>query len=194
MKRPRITIAHAILMVLIASICLAALRGASQAWAGLIESATFFLMIGSILGIAYRRGDRRVYWVGFAALGWGYLILYFIPLFYRTVGSHLLAPNLFAQLFELVHPEPTIPPTPAGGGFQSIPVAPIALAATAGGLGPGMGMPFRDSTGFIRVGVCMEALLWAYLGGWLARYFASRPDDETPAAQPSTQGAGASAS
>lgn len=193
MKRPRITIAHAILLVLIASICLAALRGASQAWAGLIESFTFFVMIGSILGIAYRRGGRRVYWVGFAVLGWSYLFLYYAPWFSEKVGMNLLAPSLFAQLFELVHPEPPpIPPTPAGGGFQSIPVAPIGLAATAGGFGGGS-YTGKDVGSFIRIGVCMEALIWAFLGGWLARYFASRPDDEAPAAQPSAQGAGASA-
>jgi hypothetical protein len=30
-----------------------------------------------------------------------------------------------------------------------------------------------DPQVFLRIGVALEALLWAFLGGWVARYFAS---------------------
>lgn len=70
MKHPRITIAHLLLVVLVAAIGLAAIRNATPAWAGAMLSITFFTMICSFLGVALTRGMRRVYWIGFATLGW----------------------------------------------------------------------------------------------------------------------------
>jgi hypothetical protein len=193
MKRPKITIAHLIIVVVVAAIGLAAIRSGTAAWAGAMFSITFFAMICSLLGVALGRGMRRIYWLGFATLGWSYLLLVYTPWLDRMVGRFLLAPNLFAYLEEILHAD-----SPGPSGLQSLPVGLLGAAATAGGFG---GLPPAESveelSDFQRIGLAMEALLWAFLGGWVACYFASgrnggghegapevgrqRPGDETTA-------------
>jgi hypothetical protein len=55
--------------------------------------------------------------------------------------------------------------------MQSVPVSMIAAASTGGAFGGGAGM--QATSDFVRIGMALEALLWAYLGGWVACYFAS---------------------
>jgi hypothetical protein len=188
MKRPRITIAELTLVVLVVAIGLAAIRRGSPAWAGAMLSITFFAIISSLLGIALGRGPRRAYWLGFAVLGWTYLILMYVPWLHEKVGRFLLAPNLFAYLEEVLHAGPQ----PASG-LRSLPVGIIGAAATGGGFDPGVG-GVEDFTDFLRIGMAMEALLWAFLGGWVARYFASGQDqasDSQAAARAEAPDAGA---
>jgi hypothetical protein len=173
MKRPQITIAQIILVVLVAAIGLAAIRSGSAAWAGAMFSITVFAMICSLLGVALGRGMRRIYWSGFATLGWSYLLLMYIPWLHGNVGRFLLAPNLFVYLEELLHAD-----SPGGSGLQSLPLGILGATATGGGLGGGFGggSGVGDLSDFVRIGLAMEALLWAFLGGWVACYFASGRD------------------
>ena len=168
MKRPRITIAHIILVVLITAIGLAAIRSGSASWAGGMLSITFFVMICSLLGVVLERGMWRVYWSGFATLGWSYLLLTYAPWLDSEVGVHLLAPNLFVVLAEFLHSEP------AGSGLQSLPVGMLGATSTAGGFGGTGVVGPQNIFEMRRIGVSLEALLWAFLGGWVACYFASR--------------------
>jgi hypothetical protein len=170
MQRPRITIAELILVVVVAAIGLAAIRSASAAWAGAMFSITFFALICSFLGIALGRGLRRIYWSGFALLGWSYLLLSYTPWLHERFGQFLLAPNLFEYLEEVLHAEP-----PAPRGMQSVaPFQILGAMATGGGFGGPAGVDGFSE--LVRIGMAMEALLWAFLGGWVARYFASGPD------------------
>jgi hypothetical protein len=168
----RVTIAQLILVVVIAAIGFAAIRSGSPAWSGALFSITLFAMICSLLGIALGRGTRRVYWSGFATLGWSYLLLIYVPWLHENVGQYLLAPNLFEQLEVLLQATQT-----GGGGLQSVPLGALGATATAGGFGGAAGVP--GLTDFVRIGTSMEALLWAFLGGWAARYFASGRDQES---------------
>ena len=127
-------------------------------------------MIASLLGVALARGARRVYWIGFATLGWSYLILIFVPWLYENVGQFLLAKNLFDVIDQALHREESVAIV-SKGGFRSM--------ALFGG-GTSANRP-SDLTPVQRIGSALEALLWAYLGGWAARYFASGRDPATPA-------------
>src|SRR3954467_12164122 len=129
-------------------------------------SITFFAMICSLLGIALRRGTRRVFWSGFATLGWSYLLLIYVPWLHENIGQYLLAPNLFEQLEEILHPV-----TATLDSMQSVPLGLIGATASGGGFGGAGGV--SGLTDFVRIGTSMEALFWAFLGGWAARYFAS---------------------
>jgi hypothetical protein len=187
MKHPQITIAELILLVLVAAIGLAAIRSGSPAWAGAMFSITFFAMICSLLGVALGRGRRRVYWLGFAVLGWSYLFLMYVPWLHGKVGRFLLAPNLFAYLEEVLHSDPQ-----ARSGLQSLPLGILGATATGGGFGGAGGV--EDFSDFVRIGMAMEALLWAFLGGWAACYFASGRDQAStsqvapPAGRPEAGG------
>ena len=170
MKYPRITIGELAVVVLVAAIGLAAIRGGSPEWAGAMFSITFFALICSPLGIALGRGPRRVYWLGFAVAGWSYLLLMYVPVLHNNVGRFLLAPNLFSYLEEVLHAD-----AKQAVGLQSVPVEILGAAVTGGGFGGNVGS-VEDSSDFVRIGMAMEALLWAFLGGWVARYFASGQD------------------
>src|SRR4051794_9671577 len=98
MRHPRVTIAQLILVIVVVAIGLAAIRSGSPAWSGALFSITLFAMICSLLGIALGRGTRRVYWSGFATLGWSYLLLIYVPWLHENLGQYLLAPNLFEQI------------------------------------------------------------------------------------------------
>jgi hypothetical protein len=202
MPRPQITIAKLILVVLVAAIVSAALRGASSIWSGAMFSVTFFALLCSLLGIGFGRGLRRIYWSGFALLGWGYLLVSFVPAWgsEATVGEFFLAPNVgeyldtvlqtprdiepqFSPGTPVVPSTPPLPPSapsdevPSQGGYVSSTlspgVSPAVIVNPPQFSMPAFG-PFPSER--VRVGMAMEALLWAFLGGWVARYFASRPD------------------
>jgi hypothetical protein len=162
----RISIRTLMAFIVISAVGLAAVRSGSAAWAGVLFSITFFALTSSFLGITLGRGTRRVYWSGFALLGWSYLILVYTPWLNEQVGRFLLAPNLFEYLAEVLHAERP------GGGMQSVPPALLGADATAGGFDPG-GWSVSDLSDLERIGVALEALLWAFLGGWTAIYFAS---------------------
>ena len=171
----RVSIRSLMAFVGIAALSLAAIVVGTEPWSGAMFSITFFTMICSLLGVALRRGMRRIYWSGFAALGWGYLLLMYAPWLGSKVGPYLYAEQLFPRLAELLHPVP-----PPGGGMQSVPVGPLGAATTGGAFG---GAPAGGTSVFlpdyVRIGIALEALLWAFLGGWIACYFASGNEGAT---------------
>jgi hypothetical protein len=202
MPRPRITIAKLVLVVLVAAIVLAALHGASALWAGMVFSVMFFVLFSALLGIVFGRGLRRIYWSGFALLGWGYLLVFHLPGWQATFGEYLLVPNLCLYLDEAlqtpaelvvatVTPVSPAPPSPASPPIGGDPSQGNGFPGTAPiGMVPGLGFPPTPApvpasvpilgpfpSERVRIGMAMEALLWAFVGGWVARYFASGTDD-----------------
>ena len=171
----RFSIRSVMAFILVAGISLAAIRIGSAPWSGAMLSITFFTMVCSLLGVALTRGLRRIYWSGFAALGWSYLLLMYAPWLNGKVGPFLLAPQLFPYLAEVLDSD-----TQAGSGLQSVPPGAFGAAATGGGFGGGFVVASgRNLPDFIRIGAAIEALLWAFLGGWVARYFASGNREES---------------
>jgi hypothetical protein len=188
MSRPRFTIGGALLVVAVVGVALGAIRSGSPEWAGAMLSITFFALLCSFLGIVLGRGMRRVYWSGFALLGWSYLLFMNVPWLAPSIGQFLLAPNLFESLQDVLHPIAPggasmggVGAMGASGGLQSVPVDLIAANATGGGFDPGPPFSAAEASDFQRIGIAIEALIWAFLGGWVACYFASGRQDETRA-------------
>lgn len=71
----RFSIAGLMGAVLIVAIGLAALRSASEIWAGVIFLSTCGVLALAIVGIFCRREAERAWWLGFALFGWGYMAL-----------------------------------------------------------------------------------------------------------------------
>jgi hypothetical protein len=163
MRRPQISIAGLVLVIAVVAVGLAAIRSGSPAWSGAMFSIMAFAMISSLLGVALTRGLRRAYWSGFALLGWSYLILVYVPWLHENVGQFLLAPHLFEELDAVIHP---------GGAGENVSMGGFRSMALFGG-GAMAGGGVADLTPFQRIGLALEALLWAYLGGWAAHAFAS---------------------
>jgi hypothetical protein len=197
MARFRFTIGGLVLIVAIAAVALAAIRNASRPWAGAIYSIIFFVLICSFLGIILGRGMRRVYWSGFALLGWIYILLMYVPWLATNIGQFLLAPNLFEYL------EAALNESQGGGGMggmgggtmggmRSIPVEVMGALATGGAFGGGAPFNAVEASDLQRIGMAMEALVWAFLGGWVACFFASGREEarsNQPVAPPGIAGA-----
>jgi hypothetical protein len=72
------------------SLAMASLWQPWRSWAPeLVLSTCVFLLLLSIPASIY--APERAFFVGFASVGWGYLLLVFSPLFETTVGRQLLA-------------------------------------------------------------------------------------------------------
>ena len=155
-----------------------ALVNASAFWAGLLFTVTIFVLMVAVLGSIYRHGSARAFWLGFAIFGWAYLWLVCGPTPGRTfsedgwqfepqepLATTKLLSFFFHNLLPQVRGRTVVPQTSPGGGtgmFMGTPGAmkvPIALA--------------RD---FFCVGHSLWALLFAYVGGWVARYFHATRD------------------
>ena len=77
MRTVRFPIAGLMWAVVVAALGLAALRNASDIWAGATFLVTCGVLCLALVGIVCRTNESRAWWVGFALFGWGYLALAF---------------------------------------------------------------------------------------------------------------------
>ncbi len=75
LRKPRISMARMMGIVLLAAIGFAALRSSSEAWAGVMLLLTCGALMLAMIGALCRGPDERAGWLGFALFGGGYLAL-----------------------------------------------------------------------------------------------------------------------
>ena len=100
--------------------------------------ATLALLAAAILGVAYRRGERRARWAGVAAFGWGFAALTLAP---WSRPEALPTTPLLDRLYRAVSPAEVVAleihgPPPGGrigdALIVSTDVPPGAVPSTAG--------------------------------------------------------------
>jgi len=79
MRRPRVTIAALMAVVLTVALGFAALRNANDFWASATFTVAIVMIVGASPGALAREGAARMTWAGFAAFGWTYLLLSVLP-------------------------------------------------------------------------------------------------------------------
>jgi hypothetical protein len=94
-KLPRWSLRALIILIALFGIGAASLLNASRFWAGVIPMLTTTLLLASILGVIYRRGESRAGWIGFAVFGWGFVLL---SLFGSSAKIALVDPSQQARL------------------------------------------------------------------------------------------------
>jgi hypothetical protein len=104
MKFPRFSIASLLVAVAIFAIGMACLMFASTPWAGMLLSVTLGALTLALLGVFYRRGERRAFWAGFALCGWVYMTLSFGPWFIDHVRPRLVTANLLEWAYPQLIP------------------------------------------------------------------------------------------
>src|SRR5947209_4142181 len=104
MSRPRISLARLMALVVVFAVGVAALRDASETWAGIVLLATLGFLAASILGVVYRSGGRRAWWLGFALFGWGYFALSFGLWFATEFRPRLPTTRLLSYLHTKFQP------------------------------------------------------------------------------------------
>jgi hypothetical protein len=198
----RVSIATLMIVVLVCGVAIAALRDASDTWAGVMLLLTFGLLGFALLGIRRRTGARRAYWEGFALFGWSYLVLAFGPWFGDSVQPRLPTTALLDYAHGKLQPATAqtanlswiltgslnstagyvvAPPAPASGSTVAFVASKGTLTATA----PTTLAFFLTPTNqeqFRRVGHCLFALLAALIGGMASRRMYASQDPGSHAA------------
>src|SRR5262245_47175994 len=94
MIRPRISIARLMVVVGVIAVGFAALRTPSQLWASGIYSLALAAFTIAVLAIAYRRGEKRAFWVGFLFCGGVSMVLAFGPWIAEQDGYPLVTTGI----------------------------------------------------------------------------------------------------
>ena len=130
-----------------------ALVKASEAWQTAIYTTTFSVLFIAMLGGLFHWGRTRAFWAGFAVIGWSYLLLVYgffgeSENHYPRLGTTRALLYIHMQVSEKVS---VMSPDPSAVMIRYRP----------------------PRVFFMNIGQYLWALLLAYLGGLLARYFYS---------------------
>jgi hypothetical protein len=179
MSRPRLSLSGLMVLIFVVGVGIAALRDASETWAGIVLLLTLGLLAVSILGVVYRREARRAWWVGFALFGWGYAALTLAPWSKpEKLPTHFLLDYLYARLSlrKVVAMEPfaasagldqdqfiVLDPNPSHDSLPGVPQGSDAVFAIG----------TIDLKAFRAIGHCLFALVAGFVGAFVARWFYS---------------------
>ena len=139
MRRPHVPRPPADGLGAIASLCLAALRSPTPNWAGAIFITTCGVLAFGVVGVLCGKEADRPWWLGFAVFGWGYLIVHWVSL-----EQFWPATGVAIELLR-------------------------RLMAKLGARSPEHPISEFKSSYFVQIGHYLWALLFASLGGLLAR-------------------------
>lgn len=163
MRRPRISIAGLLALVVLFALGFAALRYASASWAAATTMTALGVLLASILGAW--TGRDRVFWTGFALFGWGYAVLNYVSWLDATFKPQPIVLNLLDDLYPLLHADP-----PRMSVF--------GISGKGGPLKPGRPGPVAMGTpqhrAFQQVGTAVVCLTFALAGGVVAKVIAAR--------------------
>jgi hypothetical protein len=166
MRKLRFPIAGLMGAVLVIALSLAALRNASETWAGATFLLTSAVLTLAVVGAVCRRDAERAWWLGFALFGWGYVLLAFWSSFelptmavLDAISSRLGAKVRFSGAMNSI-----------GGGMGTMggmrSTGLQVSGVLAGGMGGGTGGPADPS--LQQIGHCLWALLASLAGGTLS--------------------------
>lgn len=177
MRRPRISLAGLMALVVVVGVGIAALRAASETWAGIMLLLTLGLLGVSVLGVMYRREARRAWWVGFALFGWGYAALTLAPWSKpESLPTRILLDSLYARMSprKVVAMDPFAAPAGLDDG-QFIVLDPNPPHDSLPGVPQGSDAVFAigtvDLKAFRTIGQCLSALIAGLVGAFVARRF-----------------------
>jgi hypothetical protein len=179
--------------VLVAGVGLAALRNASDLWAGMMLLVALASVGVAVLGAVLMDDRERAWWLGFAVFGGGYLVAALSPVRSELATTHLLEyvtarvggsqvatfevsrMDGSTQLFRLVTqdggviarklPDSVVSSTPTSDLLTSMVPANRWLSALPGA---------ASHDPFLRVGHSLFALLAGLVGGMIGTWFHSR--------------------
>ncbi|MDR3634973.1 MAG: hypothetical protein P4L84_14305, partial [Isosphaeraceae bacterium] len=159
MTGPRLTLSGMLGLIALIAIGLGALRFASVYWASAVSWVLLLWLCAGLLGVIFRRGSARDFWVGFTVFGWIYLLL---------VHTSLMSTTLSAEMSAGIHQaiDSLLP-------FDAITVANPANAIEA---------QHDHAVRLIRLRALADMYLnfaFAVFGGFLALRFTARRDQQT---------------
>lgn len=83
-----ISISQCLALIIPIAVGLAAITNPSPFWEGILFALELIFLFTAILGVLYRDGGDRAFWLGFSIFGWGiYLVCSEIAFEFRSSGS-----------------------------------------------------------------------------------------------------------
>ena len=177
--RLRFTLRQLLGIVALIALAVPALMHASLWWAAAWLSGYLLALGIALLGIVYRDGARRAFWIGFALFGWEYVLTVYGPVLDRHVGYRLITTKALAYAQLQIetsrgqrdaapfgwHPtwRPASVQTALHPGYEG------ALSVTTESGTTPITAPQWDF--FQQVGHSLLGLVFAYVGGLLSRWF-----------------------
>jgi hypothetical protein len=104
----RLSIRSLMSFVVVSAVGLAALRNASDLWAGMMLLAALAALGAATLGSLILRGKERCWWAGFAVFSGGYLALAVGPWFRENPRPLLGTTHLLTYAQQKIHPSPVL--------------------------------------------------------------------------------------
>ena len=186
----RFSLATLLLAVLIAAIGCAALVNANDLWRQTMVSVVVTMLVVATLAATVRRGQSRVFALGFAVTGWIYLVLVYVSV--CGLRADLLTDKVVAVLFTTIHGDEA---------SQQLSIQNVAFTSSGsryltssnnGGIviwNTSTGQPVtanggRNVNNFADIGHTVWVVIVAWLGGVVAKVLAIRnptEDGEAPA-------------
>src|SRR4029453_1881329 len=124
----RFSLRQLLIGIALIAVALLALRSASPVWVMVLLSLTLLVLAASPLVALYRQGPQRAYWIGFATMGWFYMLvlLYCWSLDAQTFkwntplrADQLLTTRLSSVLHDWMYPNADSSAGMGMGGFTS---------------------------------------------------------------------------
>lgn len=161
MRKQQISIAGLMVFIVLVAAGIAALKNQTEPVASATFTVTMVMLLLALVGVGFRRGNKQLFWAGFATFGWGTLA------FDLSTGA-LIPPRLFSS-FLIAHLTRIIPtpdlPTYATGTYTG-----SAVAVT-------ISNPASNAFAFMpyfQIAHSEAILFVALLGAILVRIFAKR--------------------
>jgi hypothetical protein len=173
MRLPHFSIAGLMGLVVVVAVGVAALRFASELWAGVL--LTLGVLGAAVLAFHERAGASRSWWRGFALFGWAYVVLALGPWASEAIAPLLPTTIGLRALFARMNPKVEQKDRRLQEYFDDIATvnAPSGTTAPLTGFTDGTlvvsGSPGPVPEPFRRVGHCLWTLLIACLGGVVGR-------------------------
>lgn len=106
MRMPRFQVRTLMIAVAGVAASFGVLRAASTLWSQVVFAVVLATLGSAILGIIYRRGAQRAWWVGFALFGWGDFLVENGPWLRHNVAIHMPTASLLTEVYRWLAPVP----------------------------------------------------------------------------------------
>lgn len=170
-RRFQFSLRSLLIFIVAASLALAAMRFATDAWTTAVASVTILSLLFSVVLAVY----ARPFCVGFVICCGGYLLALSTPIAQSFTGGRLFTTQITTYLCDAIHPktdysfaEPRGVPIPGGGGYTY-----PAVALPPGKIGTSQDYA-KLTTNFSIIAHLLWSLILGAFGGMLAEFAAGR--------------------